>query len=109
MSKTYAQTGVRVMIIWIIGGLFLWMCIGAAVWEAIDTEERDFWKWYSACDPRIAWFAQPLVLLCWPGGMYLWINKDQPDSIWQYRKFINQPGAKMHDHKKNGKTETENQ
>jgi len=58
--------------LWVLGGIVCNMLIGAGVWAAIDDEEQRLYRWYKDCPPQIAWLAQPLVLMAWPIGLWLW-------------------------------------
>ena len=59
-------------ILWILGGVVCNMVVGAGVWASIDDKEQRMLRWYKDCPPQIAWLAQPLVLMAWPIGLWLW-------------------------------------
>jgi hypothetical protein len=45
--------------------------VGAIVWAHLDYEDQRLYDWYAKCPKSIAWFACPLVLMCWPVGVWL--------------------------------------
>ena len=58
--------------LFLIAVLFLlWIFIGGVVWLFIDYEDNRLLRWYEACPPEISFFVQPLILCCWPIGLFL--------------------------------------
>ena len=56
--------------IYVFVGLLANSLLGAVVWTLIDDSDRSYYRWFVSCPPRIAWFAQPLVLTAWPVGLW---------------------------------------
>lgn len=46
--------------------------VGGIVWAAIDDQNKTLLAWYRSCPQRIAFWAQPLVLIAWPVALFLW-------------------------------------
>lgn len=59
--------------VWILfGAVAVNMILGAIVWASIDDKDHRLYRWYADCPHKIAWIAQPLVLMAWPVGLWLW-------------------------------------
>ena len=58
--------------LWVFGAVTCNMVIGAGIWAAIDDQDKHLYRWYKECPPQIAWLAQPLVLMAWPIGLWMW-------------------------------------
>ena len=53
-------------------GVVINMAIGAGVWTAIDDKDQRLYQWYKSAPRKISWWVQPLILFCWPVGVFFW-------------------------------------
>ena len=65
-------------IMWILGIFLGNLVLGSIVWCSIDYPDQRLFKWMVSAPPEIDWLTAPLVLTCWPIGLYFRIkNRDK--------------------------------